>query len=173
MHTSHTIPGSLSLILSTRTTTRTITPANSNNTSNSNTALARLYLFSPPFLKKINHNIPGANPGFLERAFICIRGTGRFADFISFFLNLVSLRPNYFIFIGYLKTGGGGGGQRGGSGEPLNPPGGGGVLSYFHTYVGSGHYWGFKILNFNFFLGGGGGGGSEKWIFLAVWRFCG
>ena len=36
-----------------------------------------------------------------------------FADFISFFVNipwkwnhLVSLRPNYFIFIGYLKTGG-------------------------------------------------------------------
>ena len=26
----------------------------------------------------------------------------RFADFISFFLKL---RPNYFIFIGYLKTG--------------------------------------------------------------------
>ena len=45
-----------------------------------------------------------------------------FADFISIFLdipwkwnNLVSLRPNYFIFIGYLKTGvcGGGGGWRG------------------------------------------------------------
>ena len=37
----------------------------------------------------------------------------RFADSISFFLNipwkwnnLVSLRPNYFIFIGYWKTGG-------------------------------------------------------------------
>ena len=38
----------------------------------------------------------------------------RFADFVSFFLNipishekqnnLVSLRPNYFLFIGYLKT---------------------------------------------------------------------
>ena len=121
MHTSHTIPGSFSLILSTRTTTRTITPANSNNTSNSNTALARLYLFSPPFLKKIKHNIPGANPGFLERAFICIRGRGRFADFISFFLNLVSLRPNYFIFIGYLKTGGGGGGGGGREGVQANP----------------------------------------------------
>ena len=41
----------------------------------------------------------------------------RFADFTSFFLNipwkwnnLVSLRSNYFIFIGYLKMGGGGGG---------------------------------------------------------------
>ena len=39
------------------------------------------------------------------------KGVGvRFADFISFILNisrnennLVSLRPNYFIFIGYLK----------------------------------------------------------------------
>ena len=46
------------------------------------------------------------------------KGVGdRFADFISFFLNipwklnnLVSLRPNYFIFIGNFKTGGGGGG---------------------------------------------------------------
>ena len=43
----------------------------------------------------------------------------RFVDFISFFVNipwkwnnLVSLRPNYFIFIGYLKTGGGGGVER-------------------------------------------------------------
>ena len=38
---------------------------------------------------------------------------------------------------------------------------GGGVLRYFHTYVGSGHFLGFKILNFNiffyFFFGGGGG----------------
>ena len=47
------------------------------------------------------------------------KGMGvRFADCISFVLNiswkwinLVSLRPNYFIFIGYLKTGGGGGGE--------------------------------------------------------------
>ena len=30
---------------------------------------------------------------------------------------------------------------------------GGGVLRYFHTYVGSGHFLGFKILNFNI-LGG-------------------
>ena len=41
----------------------------------------------------------------------------RFADFISFFLNiplnnLVSPRPNYVIFIGYLKNGG----------IPLDPP---------------------------------------------------
>ena len=43
------------------------------------------------------------------------KGAGvRFADFISFFLdipwkwnNLVSLQPNYFIFIGYLKMGAG------------------------------------------------------------------
>ena len=31
--------------------------------------------------------------------------------------------------------------------------GGGGVLRYFHTYVGSGHFFGFKILNFNVLLG--------------------
>ena len=24
-----------------------------------------------------------------------------------------------------------------------------GVLCYFHTYVGPGYFWGFKILNFN------------------------
>ena len=37
----------------------------------------------------------------------------------------------------------------------LFPPGGGGggVLLYFHAYVGSGCFWGFKILNFNI-LGG-------------------
>ena len=42
----------------------------------------------------------------------------RSADFIYFFLNipwkwnkLVSMRPNYLIFIGYLKTGGGEGGR--------------------------------------------------------------
>ena len=49
----------------------------------------------------------------------------RFVDSISFFLyiplkwnNLVSLRPNYFIFIGYLKTGGWEGGVQV---NPLNP----------------------------------------------------
>ena len=49
------------------------------------------------------------------------KGVGvRFADFISFCLNdLVSLRPNYFIFIRYLKTGG----REGGLSEPLNPSG--------------------------------------------------
>ena len=48
-----------------------------------------------------------------------------FAEFISFFLNipgklnnLVSLRPNYFIFIGYLKMGD----KEGGSSEPPEPP---------------------------------------------------
>ena len=61
-----------------------------------------------------------ADPGFLKRGFIhvCIKVWGVcIADFISFFLNipwqlnnLVSLRPNYFIFIGYLKTGVGVGG---------------------------------------------------------------
>ena len=53
------------------------------------------------------------------------KGVGvRFTDFISFFLNipwkwnnLVSLRPNYVIFIGYLKTGA----RRGGGGVRVNP----------------------------------------------------
>ena len=58
--------------------------------------------------------------------------------------------------------------------------GGGRVLRYFHTYVGSGYFWGFKILNFNIFwvfrkmkivwgmkilwlfFWGGGGGGNHK-----------
>ena len=48
------------------------------------------------------------------------------------------------------------------------PPGRGGLLWYFHTYVGSGHFLGFKILNFNIFLAF-----SEKLIFFGVWRFCG
>ena len=37
---------------------------------------------------------------------------------LSIFLLNISVRPNYFIFIGYLKTGGG----EGGSNEPLEPP---------------------------------------------------
>ena len=60
------------------------------------------------------------------KGFICIKVCGvRFADFISFFLNipwkwknLVLRRPNYFIFIGYLKTGGG----RGIRANPLKHP---------------------------------------------------
>ena len=49
--------------------------------------------------------------------------------------------------------------------------GGGGVLRYFHTYVGSGHFLGFKILNFNIFLGGGwGGGGGFRILFLGGGR---
>ena len=71
-------------------------------------------------------NYAGADPGFLERGFICIEmwGVG-FVDFISFFLNipwkcnnLVSVRPNYYIFIGYLKMGD----EEGSSSEPSEPP---------------------------------------------------
>ena len=58
------------------------------------------------------------------------KGLGvHFADFISIFLNipwkqnnLVSVRPNYFIFIGYLKTGGGEGGSSDPPETPLDPP---------------------------------------------------
>ena len=49
--------------------------------------------------------------------------------------------------------------------------GGGGVLKYFHTYVGSGHFWGFKILNFNIILG------FQKneyfWGVMILWIFLG
>ena len=63
---------------------------------------------------------------------------------------------------------------------------GGGGLWYFHTYVGSSYFWGFKILNFNIFwvfrkmkivwgmkivwlfFVGGGGGSSQKWASLRV-----
>ena len=68
----------------------------------------------------------GADPEFLERGFICIKGWGSFADFIWFFLNtpwkwnnLVLLRPNYFIFVGYLKAGTG----RGFDPTPWTPSG--------------------------------------------------
>ena len=65
-----------------------------------------------------------------QRGFIIYKGVGfHFADFISFFLsilwkrnNLVSLKPNYFIFIGHLKMGGGGGGE-GGWANPWNSSG--------------------------------------------------
>ena len=56
----------------------------------------------------------GADPGFLERGFICIkvRGVGSLCWFYPFFLNILwkwkkfglTQRPNYFIFTGYLKT---------------------------------------------------------------------
>ena len=51
-----------------------------------------------------------------------------------------------------------GGAERGFRRTP-EPPGGG-VLRYFHTYVGLGHYLG--VQTFKFQLCGGGGGGSEK-----------
>ena len=50
---------------------------------------------------------------FWKGAQMCLDKGVRFVDFISVFLkytmkmnNLVSVRPNYFIFMGYLKTGG-------------------------------------------------------------------
>ena len=39
----------------------------------------------------------------------------------------------------------------------------GGLLWYFHTYVGSGHFLGSKIFKFQYFWGF-----SEKWIFLGI-----
>ena len=53
--------------------------------------------------------ISGADWGFLEKGFIWIK-RARFADFINVLLNiqwkwnnLISLRPNYLVFIGYFK----------------------------------------------------------------------
>ena len=55
---------------------------------------------------------PSADPGFLKKGFICIKVLGSICWFSIIYLNipwkwnnLVSLRPNHFIFIGYLKTG--------------------------------------------------------------------
>ena len=53
-------------------------------------------------------------------------------------------------------------------------PGGWGVSNIvIHTYVGSGQFWGFKILNFNIF----GGGGVKKnecfWGMKILWIFLG
>ena len=58
---------------------------------------------------------------------------------------------------------------------PSLPPMGGGIW-YFHTYVGSGHFWGFKILNFSIFFYlffFWGGGGFRKMNIFGVWTFCG
>ena len=44
----------------------------------------------------------------------------------------------------------------------------GGILWYFYTYVGSGHFLGFKILNFNIFWGF-----QKNKYFFGVWRFYG
>ena len=51
--------------------------------------------------------------------------------------------------------------------EPTPKGGGGGVLWYFHTYVGSGYLFEFKILNFNIF-----GGFQKNEYVLGVWWFC-
>ena len=55
------------------------------------------------------------------------------------------------------------------------------VPRYFHTYVGSDHFLGFKILNFNIFFifflffifFFGGGGGSEKIIIFRGMKIFG
>ena len=60
-----------------------------------------------------------ADPGFLEKVFICINGWGvHFVDFISFnqishVNDIIWYKTKLFHFLGYLKTGGGGGGERG------------------------------------------------------------
>ena len=55
---------------------------------------------------------------------------------------------------------------------PYDPRGEGGGTLYFHTYVGSGHFWGFIILNFNICLGFQKNkyfwGMKILWIFLGV-----
>ena len=43
-----------------------------------------------------------------------------------------------------------------------------GVLWYFQVYVGLAHLFGYKIFNFNIFLGF-----SDKYKFFGVIRFCG
>ena len=43
----------------------------------------------------------------------------------------------------------------------MSPWGGGGGTLIFHTYVGSAHYFGFKILNFNIFWGFSENGGMS------------
>ena len=64
----------------------------------------------------------GADPGFLKRGFICVKVWGFALLILSNFYSIshenVSLRPNYFIFMGYLKTRVG----KCGSSEPPEPP---------------------------------------------------
>ena len=74
-----------------------------------------------------NHTVYRGGSRIFGKGVHMYKGVGvRFAEFILFFLNitwkwsnLVSPRPNYFIFIGYLKTGteSGGGGQA----NPMSP----------------------------------------------------
>ena len=67
---------------------------------------------------------PGADPEFLQWGFICIKVWGFALLILSHFSSISyeneiiwsHLRPNYFIFIGYLKTG-----QGGGLREPVEP----------------------------------------------------
>ena len=70
--------------------------------------------------KSVLKDLAGQIQDFWKRVYIRAWGFTLYL-FISFFLNiplklnnLVSLRQNYFIFIGFLKTGGGGGGGEGG-----------------------------------------------------------
>ena len=73
-----------------------------------------------------------ADPGFLEKVFICINGWGvHFVDFISFnqishVNDIIWYKTKLFHFLGYLKTGGGGGGggeREGGQANPRSPAG--------------------------------------------------
>ena len=81
---------------------------------------ATLYFIGWLFLCTIRGGSRISGNGVYIYKGVCV---GRFTDFISFFLNipwkwnnLVSLRPNYFIFKAYLKNGGGGG-----SSKPTEP----------------------------------------------------
>ena len=91
------------------------------------------------------HPDAGADQGFLERGFICtcIKVWVRFAEFISFILNfpwkwnnLVSLRPNYFIFIGYLIAGRGR--------TPWTPSGSATVM---HHLLRTEQYWPLQVIH--------------------------
>ena len=75
-------------------------------------------------IKQVAQHCQGRIQDFWKRGSCGVR----FADFISFFLNisgkrnnLISLRPNYFIFIAYLKTGAGRGFKQT-PWTPLDPP---------------------------------------------------
>ena len=62
--------------------------------------IGQAHLMQLLFTCAISIKLSGADPGFLERVFLCIRVWGLVLLILShFFLNIL-VRPNYFIFMG-------------------------------------------------------------------------
>ena len=103
--------------------------------SNNINVCLSLSLCIPSFVLPDLLTSPGAEPGFLERGFICINLWGFALLILSHFSKISHANEtNYFILIGYLKIWGGGEGQRGGLSKPPEPPLDPPLFSLYHPF---------------------------------------